>query len=72
MSVRYQNTTGNPLVEKYGVSPKNLAGEYGRGVIMTNNMREQVDKVMKVYGINTIVSDDIPLNRMVPDSRIEG
>ena len=71
-SVWRKNITGNPLIDKYGSSPVNLAGEYGRGVVMTSNMKDKVDQVMKVHRINTIVSDDIPLNRMVPDSRIQG
>ena len=64
--------TGNSLIDDYGENDIRFAGEQGRGVVLTVNMKKQMDLIMETYRLNTLASDGIPLNRLVPDSRIDG
>ncbi|BFZ01203.1 hypothetical protein BsWGS_04242 [Bradybaena similaris] len=64
--------TGNSLIDEYGKNNVENTGELGRGVILTAADKAKKDLVMKEYNVNTIISDMIHLNRLVPDSRIQG
>lgn len=64
--------TGNSLIDEYGKNNVGFSGELGRGVILTAADKAKKDLAMKEYNVNTIVTDMIPLNRLVPDSRIQG
>ena len=64
--------SGNPLIDDYGKNNFNAPGENGLEVQLPENMRHNLSTVMEKYRINTIASDIIPLNRMVPDSRFKG
>ncbi|GFS28061.1 polypeptide N-acetylgalactosaminyltransferase [Elysia marginata] len=44
----------------------------GRGVVPGQTERSKVEEVMEMFKVNTLVSDVIALNRVVPDSRIHG
>lgn len=63
---------GNPLIDNYGKNNPRLAGENGNGVVLTKTQKTQADSIMDKHHLNTLISDIIPLNRMVPDSRIPG
>ncbi|XP_059169600.1 polypeptide N-acetylgalactosaminyltransferase 13-like [Physella acuta] len=64
--------TGNPLIDGYGRNNLSAPGEMGLAVRPREDEKDEVDKVMAEFHINTLVSDRIPLNRMVPDSRLKG
>ncbi|CAL1527728.1 unnamed protein product, partial [Lymnaea stagnalis] len=64
--------TGNPLIDNYGHSNRSERGEMGRRVILTPEEEERAKDAMEKFNVNTLASDAVPLNRMVPDSRIRG
>ena len=70
--------SGNPLIDDYGQNDIRAAGELGRCVKLTVGKSEHdeqilyVDQITKMTGVNAVLSDWIPLNRLVPDSRIDG
>ncbi|RUS90036.1 hypothetical protein EGW08_002223, partial [Elysia chlorotica] len=65
--------TGNPLIDNYGLAGHELTpGGAGRGVVTIQADQSRLDQVMEEFRVNTLVSDVIPLNRVVPDSRING
>nr|KAG5702866.1 hypothetical protein BaRGS_019085 [Batillaria attramentaria] len=64
--------TGNPLIDTYGDNDALLSGEKGRGVTFVDKEKEAAAALQKEFNINVMASDIIPLNRMVPDSRLEG
>lgn len=59
----------NELIDKYEKNNYKFAGENGRGILLAGEEKEIGDEALKLYGINTKVSDLVPLNRKVPDSR---
>lgn len=64
--------TGNVLIDNYGKNDKMKNGENGRGVTFVGAEKRNVSEVLQKYHVNTIASDIIPLNRLVPDSRPPG
>ncbi|CAL1547961.1 unnamed protein product, partial [Lymnaea stagnalis] len=62
--------TGNPLIDNYGHNNGSERGEMGRRVILTPEEEERAKDAMEKFNVNTLASDAVPLNRMVPDSRI--
>jgi len=61
----------NPLIDDYGRNNPQSSGENGISVVIDAKL---VDKVMEKqlfeqYKINVMVSDMVPLNRIVPDAR---
>ncbi|KAK7491384.1 hypothetical protein BaRGS_00017362 [Batillaria attramentaria] len=64
--------TGNPLIDTYGENDMLLAGEKGRGVTFVDKEKEEAASLQELFHVNVMASDVIPLNRMVPDSRLEG
>ncbi|XP_059169606.1 polypeptide N-acetylgalactosaminyltransferase 1-like [Physella acuta] len=64
--------TGNHLIDDYGRNDLSMPGEMGKPVVWGISESEKVATVMSKFHVNTVVSDRIPLNRMVPDSRIVG
>jgi hypothetical protein len=64
--------TGNVLIDNYGKNDQMKNGENGRGVTFVGAERRNVSEVLQKYQVNTIASDIIPLNRLVPDSRPPG
>lgn len=64
--------TGNDLIDNYGKNDKMKNGENGRGVTFVGAEKRNVSEVLQKYQVNTIASDIIPLNRLVPDSRPPG
>ena len=70
---RQGNRTGNPLIDDYGLPGHELTlGGMGRGVVASQTEQHKVEDIMKEFSLNTLISDVIPLNRVVPDSRING
>ena len=61
--------TGNDLIDKYEENNEMLAGENGRGILLMAEEKEIGDKALKTFKVNTKISDLVPLNRKVPDSR---
>uniref|UniRef100_A0A0L8G2G5 Glycosyltransferase 2-like domain-containing protein n=1 Tax=Octopus bimaculoides TaxID=37653 RepID=A0A0L8G2G5_OCTBM len=66
------DNSGNPLIHNYGKNNLSLKGENGSGVILKPNEEEKAKIMSKGYNVNVYISDLIPLNRMVPDSRPVG
>ena len=64
--------TGNVLIDEYGRNDDALPGEGGRGVNFTGEDEIKANEILKVHRLNGYASDVIPLNRKVPDSRING
>ena len=64
--------TGNVLIDEYGGNDDALPGEGGRGVNFTGEDEIKANEILKVHRLNGYASDVIPLNRKVPDSRIDG
>jgi hypothetical protein len=64
--------TGNPLIDTYGQNDDLLSGEKGRGITFVDKEKLTADKLMAEFNVNVRASDLIPLNRMVPDSRLAG
>ena len=64
--------TGNVLIDEYGENDNALPGEGGRGVNFTGEDEKKANEILKVHRLNGYASDVIPLNRKVPDSRING
>ena len=64
--------TGNVLIDEYGGNDDALPGEGGRGVNFTGEDEIKANEILKVHRLNGYASDVIPLNRKVPDSRING
>ncbi|KAK7115920.1 polypeptide N-acetylgalactosaminyltransferase 1-like [Littorina saxatilis] len=64
--------TGNPLIDTYGENDAFLSGERGRGVTFVDKEKEAAMTLQREFNINVMASDVIPLNRMVPDSRLDG
>lgn len=64
--------TGNPLIDTYGDNDDLLSGENGRGVTFVNKEKDSANSLMLEFNVNVMASDVIPLNRMVPDSRLDG
>lgn len=62
--------TGNPLIDDYGSNDLHRTGEMGRGVTFVGAEKKNVAAAIEKYRLNVIASDLIPLNRMVPDSRL--
>ncbi|GFO05220.1 hypothetical protein PoB_003172500 [Plakobranchus ocellatus] len=70
---RKGHKTGNPIIDTYGLPGHELtAGGVGRGVVQTQADAAEIDAIMAEYKVNTLISDLIPLNRVIPDSRIHG
>lgn len=63
------NITGNYLIDKYKENNGMMAGENGRGILLAGDEEMMGKEALLLYQINTVVSDYIPLNRKVPDSR---
>ena len=64
--------TGNPLIDTYGENDVLLSGEQGRGVTFVDKDKEAAAALQREFNVNVKASDVIPLNRMVPDSRLDG
>ena len=64
--------TGNVLIDEYGRNDDALPGEGGKGVNFTGEDEKKANEILKVHRLNGYASDVIPLNRKVPDSRING
>ena len=64
--------TGNPLVDTYGENDPLLSGELGKGVVFGSRDKEAAAALTEEFKVNVMSSDVIPLNRMVPDSRLFG
>ncbi|KAK3096833.1 hypothetical protein FSP39_003790 [Pinctada imbricata] len=64
--------TGNPLIDNYGQNDLHHTGEMGRGVTFVGKEKLRATQSIQKYNLNTIASDLIPLNRLVPDSRPPG
>lgn len=64
--------TGNPLIDDYTNNDLSAPGEFGRPVPISPEMQANVTWALNTYHVNVFVSDEIPLNRMVPDSRFPG
>lgn len=62
---------GNPLIDNYGKNDPSAIGENGRGVAFESDDMEKVRTVLEKHRVNTLASDRIPLNRIVPDSRFK-
>lgn len=44
-------------------------GEYGKAVILDNRDEDKYEQSYKEYGFNMVISDQISLDRAVPDIR---
>ena len=55
--------------EVLAIEPTSGPGEYGQGHRLRSEQRLEEEKLKKVYGFNQLVSDEISLNRSVPDLR---
>lgn len=64
--------TGNPLIDTYGENDPTLSGERGRGITFVGEEKDEADALKLKFNLNVLASDLIPLNRMVPDSRLDG
>ena len=64
--------TGNPLIDTYGDNDVFLSGEKGRGVTFVDKDRDAAMALQREFSVNVMASDLIPLNRMVPDARLDG
>ncbi|XP_059169601.1 polypeptide N-acetylgalactosaminyltransferase 1-like [Physella acuta] len=64
--------TGNSLIDEYGNNNVSVDGEMGGEVKVKPQEKAEVKSAMEEYHVNTIASDRIPLNRLVPDSRPAG
>ncbi|XP_071100671.1 polypeptide N-acetylgalactosaminyltransferase 1-like [Haliotis cracherodii] len=62
---------GNPLIDNYGKNDPSAMGENGRGIAFESDDMEKVRTVLEKHRVNTLASDRIPLNRIVPDSRFK-
>ncbi|XP_029646622.2 polypeptide N-acetylgalactosaminyltransferase 13-like [Octopus sinensis] len=71
LSLKTDNS-GNPLIYNYGKNNLSLKGENGSGVILKPKEEEKAKILSEEYNVNVYISDLIPLNRMVPDSRPVG
>ena len=65
-------TTGNRLIDDYGLNDETKSGENGRGLTFSGDEKVKVDQLIAKYHLNVYASDMIPLNRKVPDSRFSG
>ncbi|KAH9524900.1 Polypeptide N-acetylgalactosaminyltransferase 10 [Bulinus truncatus] len=63
--------TGNLLIDLYGKNDLMGRGEMGKPVILTQEEAGQVGLAMSEFNMNTVASDVVPLNRLVPDSRLK-
>ena len=61
--------TGNDLIDNYGENNEFLEGENGRGILLVAEEKEIGDAALKSFRVNNKISDLVPLNRKVPDSR---
>ena len=64
--------TGNPLVDTYGENDPLLCGERGKGVVWGDKERDAAAALTQEFKVNVMSSDVIPLNRMIPDSQLDG
>ncbi|XP_076442850.1 polypeptide N-acetylgalactosaminyltransferase 13-like [Babylonia areolata] len=64
--------TGNPLIDTYGGNDPLLSGEMGRGVTFVGKEKRAAEQLLTEFNLNVMASDVIPLNRVVPDSRLDG
>ncbi|XP_059169609.1 polypeptide N-acetylgalactosaminyltransferase 1-like [Physella acuta] len=64
--------TGNYLIDNYGKNNLMMPGEMGKPVASGRSQTEKIERALSKFHVNTVISDEIPLNRMVPDSRIAG
>ncbi|KAH9524895.1 Polypeptide N-acetylgalactosaminyltransferase 3 [Bulinus truncatus] len=62
--------TGNPLIDDYGKNNLKDRGEMGKPVVLTPGEQTLAEKALSEFNVNTVASDAVPLNRLVPDSRI--
>ena len=69
LNVSVKTNVGNTLISGYGQNDRRLAGEFGRGVVLVSDERRRAEMAFRKYHVNVFVSDIIPLNRHVPDSR---
>ncbi|PVD19541.1 hypothetical protein C0Q70_20030 [Pomacea canaliculata] len=67
-SVEY---AGNPLIDDYGRN-SSAPGEMGSPVVLPEEMKANVSEALRMFRVNVLASDVIPLNRKVPDSRVPG
>ena len=51
---------------------RNCFGDYGKAATLTPPDWEKGNDLLKKTGINTLVSDRVPLDRTLPDLRPEG
>ena len=67
-----QSMTGNPLIDDYDKNDISRPVENGGGVTFVGQEKNKSDELLKEYHVNVYASDIIPLNRRVPDARLEG
>ncbi|KAK7009296.1 Polypeptide N-acetylgalactosaminyltransferase 10 [Biomphalaria glabrata] len=63
-------STGNPLIDNYGENNLSDRGEMGNAVVLTSEEETQAEQMIEM-NLNTVASDVAPLNRLVPDSRLQ-
>ncbi|KAK7009295.1 polypeptide N-acetylgalactosaminyltransferase 1 [Biomphalaria glabrata] len=62
--------TGNPLIDNYGKNNLSDRGEMGKPVVLTPEEEARAQEAMSEFNVNIVASDVTPLNRLVPDSRL--